>query len=69
MPTNNFRLVDDAIIADLLSMSRSWVRKERFNRRHSLPHTFDVDPIMIGSSPRYRIEEVEAFIARLGEVR
>jgi hypothetical protein len=39
-------------------MSRSWVRKERFNRRHGLSHFFDVDPIYIGSAPRYRVKDV-----------
>ena len=62
------RLVNDAIIADLLSMSRSWVRKERFNRRHGLPHSFTVDPVMVGSVPRYRIEDVEAYSSVMMEV-
>ena len=57
-----FRLINDAEIARLLSMSRSWVRKQRFNRRHGLPHVFDLDPVLIGSVPRYRIEDVIAWI-------
>jgi hypothetical protein len=55
-PSTHF--INDAGIADLLGMSRSWVRKERFNRRHGLSHFFDVDPIYIGSAPRYRVKDV-----------
>ena len=51
-------LIRDADIADMLGMSRSWVRKERFNRRRGLPHTLTIDPVMIGSAPRYRRSEV-----------
>ena len=39
---NEFRkdsvLISDADIADMLGMSRSWVRKERLNRRRGHPH-------------------------------
>ncbi len=57
------RLVDDAYIAKRLSMSRSFIRKQRFLRRRGLPHVFDIDPVMIGSSPRYRLEDVLAWIS------
>ncbi len=57
------RLVDDAYIAKRISMSPGWVRKQRFNRRHGLPHVFDIDPVMIGSAPRYRLEDVLAWIS------
>ncbi len=60
------RLVDDAYVAKRLSISHSWVRKQRFNRRHGLPHVFDIDPVMIGSVPRYRVEDVLAWISALG---
>ena len=60
------QLVNDAEIARLLCMSRSWVRKQRFNRRRGLLHVFDIDPVMIGSVPRYRLEDVRAWISALG---
>ncbi len=60
------RLVDDAYVAKRLSISRSWVRKQRFLRRRGLPHVFDIDPVMIGSVPRYRLEDVRAWISALG---
>ena len=56
------RLIGDSEIASLLSMSRSWVRKQRWNRRHGHPHVFDIDPILIGSVPRYRLEAVLGWI-------
>ena len=49
-------LINDSRIADMLGMSRSWVRKQRFNRRRGLPHTLTIDPVMIGSAPRYLID-------------
>ncbi len=67
--SNEFRknsvLISDADIADMLGMSRSWVRKERFNRRRGLPHTLTIDPVMIGSTPRYRQSEVMDWVASL----
>ncbi len=40
--SNEFRkdsvLIGDADIAEMLGMSRSWVRKERLNRRRGHPH-------------------------------
>ena len=66
---NEFRkdsvLISDADIADMLGMSRSWVRKERLNRRRGLPHTLTIDPVMIGSAPRYRRSEVVDWVASL----
>ena len=66
---NEFRkdsvLISDADIAGMLGMSRSWVRKERLNRRRGLPHTLTIDPVMIGSVPRYRQSEVMDWVASL----
>jgi hypothetical protein len=59
------RLADDKEVADRLSLSKSWVRGQRHKRRNGEPHAFDIDPVMIGTSPRYRVEDVEAFIASL----
>ena len=67
--SNEFRmdsvLISDADIAGMLGMSRSWVRKERLNRRCGLPHTLTIDPVMIGSTPRYRQSEVMDWVASL----
>ena len=63
MSHENTRLIGDAEIAGLLSISRGWVRKQRYNRRHGLPHVFDIDALMVGSLPRYRLKDVLAWIA------
>lgn len=64
-------LVSDRDIAGFLSISKSWVRKERFCRRHGLKHTLTLDPVMIGRSPRYRLAEIRAWLeqqaAKTGE--
>jgi hypothetical protein len=62
MVANAEQLVDDRAIARLLTLSPGWVRKQRFLRRHRLDHIFTVDPVMIGSVPRYRLADVLAWI-------
>mgnify|MGYP000530666893 FL=1 len=57
--------LNDSAVAETVCMSPSWVRVERHKRRKGLPHTLNIDPVMIGSSPRYRMEDVEAFIEGL----
>jgi hypothetical protein len=59
------KFLNDTAIAETVCMSPSWVRVERHKRRKGLPHTLNIDPVMIGSSPRYRMEDVEAFIEGL----
>jgi len=61
----NSHFICDKELASLMAMSGSWVRVERHKRRKGLPHTLNIDPVMIGSSPRYRVEDVEAFIENL----
>ena len=63
---STYRLIGDGEVAKLLSMSRSWVRKQRHLKRRELPHVFNIDPVMIGSSPRYRLDDVIAWIEALG---
>lgn len=57
--------LNDSAVAETVCMSPSWVRVQRYKRRKGLPHTLNIDPVMIGSSPRYRMEDVEAFIEGL----
>ena len=61
----NTKLFNDSKLAELLSLSRSWVRKQRWLRRGGQPHVLTIDPIMIGSAPRYRASDVEAWLATL----
>lgn len=55
----------DKDIARLLCLSPSWVRVQRHKRKHGLEHVLSVDPIHIGSSPRYIKTQVDALIASL----
>jgi hypothetical protein len=57
-------LMNDSDIASALRMSRSWVRKQRYLRKRDLPHAFDIDPVMVGSVPRYWVRDVMAWLAK-----
>jgi len=63
MNYENNLLWNDKMVAYSLCMSPSWVRGERYKRRHSLPHQLDIDPVLIGSKPLYVADEIRAFIA------
>lgn len=58
-------LVDDKTIAKTLRVSRSCIRGQRHKRFHGEDHWLDLEPVMVGSLPRYRIKDVEAFMAGL----
>jgi len=45
--------LNDKEIARMVSMSPSWVRKQRHLRKKGAPHILTIDPVMIGASPRY----------------
>lgn len=55
----------DKDVARLFSMSPSWVRVQRHKRKHELDHVLAIDPIYIGSSPRYIKTGIDALIASL----
>ena len=61
----NHKFYSDKDVARLLNMSPSWVRGQRFKRRHNAPHILDLEPRYIGSCARYVASEVEAFIASI----
>ena len=61
--------LNDADIASELCLSLSWVRKQRWLRRHEKAHVFTVDPVMIGSVPRYRNDDVQAWMEALNGPR
>ena len=58
--------INDKRLAERLDLSTSWVRKQRWLRRHGQDHVLNLDPIMIGGSPRYRTAEIEAWLDSLG---
>ena len=63
MPQTVHRLLTDKDVADRLSVSRNTIRTQRHYRLNGKPHWLTVDPIMIGSSPRYRLEDIEEWLA------
>ena len=62
-------LLNDKEVAQAISLSASWVRKQRFLRKLGHPHALTVDPIMIGKSPRYEREAIESWITNLKETK
>lgn len=57
--------LNDRAIAHRMGFSPGWVRLERFRRRHGQPHTLQIDPIIVGTKPRYLAEDVDALIEGL----
>ncbi len=59
---DKIEFLNDKAIAARVRFSVEWVRQQRHRRRHGLDHAFTVDPVMIGTKPRYRADEVEAWL-------
>ena len=49
--------VDDAWLATELLMTVATIRSQRFRRRYKKPHWLTIDPVLIGSKPRYILSE------------
>lgn len=58
-------LLTDKDLAQICGMSPSWVRQQRYRRRHGMDHALTIDPVMIGRCPRYKAQEVEEWISSL----
>lgn len=58
-------LLNDKDIAHRAGFSPGWVRIQRYFRRHGKPHVLDIDPVLVGTKPRYRTEDVDAWFAGL----
>ena len=67
--TKTTPLLCDKDVAKLLRISASWVRQQRFRRRRGDEHVFTVEPVLLGSVPRYRAEEIEEWIDDLSNGR
>ncbi len=61
-PLQESEFVTDKWIAEQLQMSIATIRSQRFKRRHSEDHWLDLDPVYIGSKPRYRRKDVLAWL-------
>lgn len=55
-------LMDDGAIAQCLKVSKSCIRGQRHRRRNGLDHWFTVDPLYIGTCPRYLATEFRAWL-------
>lgn len=56
--------VGDGWVAAQIGMKISTIRVQRFNRRHGRPHWLDIDPVFIGSKPRWRRADVVAWLKK-----
>ncbi len=65
--TDTNQLINDKTVSRLISMSCSWIRRERMRRRRGEFHVFTVTPVTIGNSPRYRFVDVAAWMSSLVE--
>ena len=61
-PLRESEFVTDKWIAEQLQMSVATIRSQRFKRRHGDEHWFNLDPVYIGSKPRYRRKDVQAWL-------
>lgn len=52
----------DKDVARRLNLSPSWVRGQRYKRRHGQPHIMQIDPRFIGRSPRYLKADIDSFV-------
>ena len=59
------KLVNDSEIASMFSMSTGLVGNQRWRRKLGEDQTLMVDPVMIGSAPRYRLDEFRNWIGGL----
>lgn len=58
-------LINDKEIARQTTFSPEWVRLQRYLRRHGKPHVLDIDPVIVGSKPRYLSEDFHGWLARV----
>jgi hypothetical protein len=58
-------LLNDRDIARRVNFSTEWVRQERYRRRDGKPHVLNIDPVIVGTKPRYWAADVDAWFAAL----
>ena len=61
----NIQFLEDKQTTHVLCLSLAWIRKQGWMRRHGMPDFLTIDPIMIGTVPRYQASDVEAWLATL----
>ena len=66
-PNNPYELsefVNDQWLANQIGMKIATIRSQRFKRLHGYEHWLDIDPVYIGSKPRYRRSEALDWLKR-----
>lgn len=65
---NNYKikLLNDHSVAELLDVSVAWVRLQKHLRKHGKEHSLAVDPILMGKTRRYRLSDIEEWLAKQG---
>jgi hypothetical protein len=58
-------LLTDSQLAEILNVSIAWVRKQRYLRCKGEKHTLSVDPVRVGSMPRYKAKDINNWLASL----
>jgi len=61
----NQQFLSDKDLAQILSVSPSWVRKQRHLRNKGEKHTLEINEVYIGSSPRYLASDLSAWLEGL----
>ncbi len=64
---DSIQYLSDKDIAEMLSVSPSWVRKQRHLRGKGESHSLTVDPIYIGSSPRYMVTQIQEWLKEISK--
>jgi hypothetical protein len=62
--TSGSEFVTDVWLADQLKMAVATIRSQRFKRLHGYDHWLDIDPVYLGSKPRYRRADVTTWLSR-----
>ena len=58
-------LLNDRELGRLIGSAPSTIRVQRHRRKNGLEHWLTLDPVFLGSSPRYRPEQAKTFIDNL----
>jgi hypothetical protein len=65
MEKNTPELFNDKTVGFLVGFSAGWVRVQRYFRRRGMPHVLTIDPVIVGTKPRYVAAEVETWVESL----
>lgn len=61
-------LLNDQQVSEIVNLSVAWVRKQRYLRKKSEPHSFTVDAINVGNVPRYKMSQIQQWLGNLQNI-